>query len=651
MPSPLLQGLNPEQQQAVKAVNGPVLILAGPGSGKTRVLTHRVAFLLEKGLSPQNILAVTFTNKAAGEMKERVGKLLAGKTEEAPLIGTFHSICARWLRNEIGRLGYKSNFTIFDADDSRSLLKKTMKELGISEEQFKPNLIKEVISRAKNELADEKLYESQAFDFFPQTVSKIYSRYQQHLREVNALDFDDLIMLTVKLLQDFPEILERYQKKYRYLLVDEYQDTNHAQYLFINLLARKYRNLFVIGDDAQSIYSWRGADFRNILKFEEDYPEARIILLEQNYRSTQQILDAAGQIIKNARQKKEKKLWTENKDGRPLIIFEAADEQEEGGFIAEEISRLRQEEKLAYRDFVILYRTNAQSRSLEEALLRAGIDYKIIGGFKFYERKEVKDVLSYLKYLQNPTDFIRLERIVNTPPRGIGEKTFEKIKQDGFRLELEIPALKEFKKLITHLAELKDRQKLSFLVKQIVELSGLKKALLDGTEEGLTRMENIQELLTVAKKFDHEKPPRGLELFLEEVALLSDHDQMDNQKDQVNLMTLHCAKGLEFPAVFIAGCEEGIFPHSRALENFQELEEERRLCYVGLTRAKKHLCLIHARGRRLYGGFQINPPSRFLAELPEELVERKSGAAKKPNWLLDEDDDWDDDEVGEIEWS
>ena len=647
MPEKLLEGLNQKQKEAVTTTEGPVLILAGPGSGKTRVLTHRVAYLLEKGVDPRNILAVTFTNKAAEEMKERIRSLVASRNSELPLIGTFHSICARWLRSEIKTLGFSGNFTIYDADDSRSLLKKVMKELQITEEQFKLNLVKEVISRAKNELVDEKLYQLSAFDYFPQTISKIYSLYQRRLKETNALDFDDLILLTVKILQDRPEILAKYQNRYRYILVDEYQDTNLAQYTLINLLARQDKNLFVIGDEAQSVYSWRGADFRNILNFENDYPEAKIILLEQNYRSSQTILDAAYHIIQRARQKKDKKLWTENKTGNPLVIFEAASEREESDFIVQEIISLQNKERLKLKDFVVLYRTNAQSRNIEEAFLRAGIPYKIIGGFKFYERKEIKDVLAYLKFLQNPKDFVSLERIINTPPRGIGQKAIEKLAAASWDLALPLPALKKFRELIEELDAVASRQKLSFLVKKTIELAGLKNFLLDGTEEGINRFENIQELLTVTKKYDQEIPPRGLELFLEEVSLLTDQDELETQKDQVNLMTLHCAKGLEFSSVFIVGCEEGVFPHSRSLGESGQLEEERRLCYVGITRAKKHLFLLHARQRNLYGGIQVNPPSRFLQEIPAELVERKQGRKIKSAWMIDEE--WDD-EVEAIEY-
>ncbi len=647
MSEKLLEGLNSKQKEAVTTLNGPVLILAGPGSGKTKVLTHRVARLLEKGVGPRDIMAVTFTNKAAEEMRIRIRQLISAETSELPLIGTFHSICARWLRGEIKVLGYAGNFTIYDADDSRGLLKKVMKELQIAEEQFKLNLVKEIISRAKNELVDEELYRLSALDYFPETISKIYTLYQKRLKETNALDFDDLILLMVKILQDYPAILAKYQNRYRYLLVDEYQDTNHAQYTLINLLARKYKNLFVIGDEAQSVYSWRGADFRNILNFENDYPEAKIILLEQNYRSTQTILDAAYHIIQGARQKKDKKLWTDNKENELLTIFEAASEREEGDFVVQMISFLREKEKLKLKDFVVLYRTNAQSRSIEESFLRVGLPYKIIGGFKFYERKEIKDLLAYLKFLQNSNDQISLERIINTPPRGIGQKTIEKLASRAWDLDLPLPALKNFKELTDELRATASRQKLSFLVKKIVELAGLKNYLLDGTEEGINRFENIQELLTVTKKYDEEIPPRGLELFLEEVSLLTDQDGIETQKDQVNLMTLHCAKGLEFPAVFIIGCEEGIFPHQRSLGENGQLEEERRLCYVGITRAKKHLFLLHARQRNLYGVIQVNPPSRFLKEIPQELVEKKQSKKIKSAWMIGED--WED-EVEEIEY-
>lgn len=1006
----LLENLNQKQQEAVKIIQGPVLILAGPGSGKTRVLTHRIAYLIEQGVSPRNILALTFTNKAAEEMRQRVQELLKDSCQGTPLVGTFHSVCAKWLRSEIKAVGLKSNFVIYDAQDSRGLLKRVMKELQVAEGQFKPELVKEVISRAKNELVDNELYAQQAFDFFPQIVSQIYTRYQQRLKEANALDFDDLLLLMVKIFQQDPATLKKYQNFYKYILVDEYQDTNHAQYVFINLLAKKEKNLFVIGDEAQclpagtkistengeknierikageeiiaacgfgekkkclvkkvyqrkskekiikiitgenkplsvsknhlvfaktdprtgffyvylmfrknfgfrigytsstrknknglavrtnqeradkswilktcatknqavfweqyfafkygipttvyfdkgrniklnqkqidkifgtidtekraqklmqaeglffdfphyraqavcrkygskqknrahininffaekqknkdwhghrlslitsdqqiknlvekdgfsvrsgkrsskkewrvetsrkkyqdavffaeklsaitgfeiikkakitksrssffllpacslrpsmtlatikkgrikqclikkikqvehkgilydldvetchnyfandiavhnSIYGWRGADWRNILNFESDYPEAKVILLEQNYRSTQQILDAAHNVISHARQKKEKNLWTEKKEGQPLVLFEAANQQEEGFFVVEQITKIKQGEGLNYRDFAVLYRTNAQSRSVEEAFLQAGLPYKIIGGFKFYERKEIKDVLAYLRYLQNEKDHLSFERIVNTPPRGVGEKTLEKIKNNNWDFNLEIPALQDFKKIIIQLKEASRRQKLSALIKLVLEKTGLKKYLLDGTEEGLTRFENVQELLTVAKKYDSAKPPQGLELFLEEISLLTDQDEIEDKKDQVNLMTLHCAKGLEFPVVFIAGCEEGLFPHSRSLDDPSQMEEERRLCYVGITRAKKHLHLIFANQRQLYGSIQVNPPSRFLNDIPEKLLEKKTGQLAKKNWFFD--DDLDEDEVDIIEW-
>ncbi|PJE59710.1 MAG: ATP-dependent DNA helicase PcrA [Candidatus Portnoybacteria bacterium CG10_big_fil_rev_8_21_14_0_10_44_7] len=651
--NPLLQELNQKQQAAVKIISGPVLILAGPGSGKTRVLTHRIAYLLRKNIPAKNILAVTFTNKAAEEMRRRVSRLIAKKSVPLPLVGTFHSICARWLRAEIKRLGYGAGFSIFDTDDTRGLLKKVMRELSISPEQFKVNLVRQVISAAKNELAGPELYESQAFDFFPKTISKIYTRYQQRLREINALDFDDLILLMVKIFQDCPDVLAKYQNRFRYLLIDEYQDTNHAQYVLISLLAKKYRNLFVIGDEAQSIYGFRGADFRNILNFEQDYPEAKIILLEQNYRSTQQILDAAHCVIAPARQKKEKRLWTDNQNGQPLIVFQACSGSEEGEFVISEIKKLQAAEGLTWRDFVVLYRTNAQSRGVEEAFLRAGIPYKIIGGFKFYERKEIKDLLAYLKYLQNKNDFVSLERIINTPPRGIGQNTLQQIQQNGWQLKAAGKSkVAVFAELIEKLAGIAKRQKLSRLIKKISALTGYKEYLLDGTEEGISRWENVLELLSVAQKYDRQKPGRGLELFLEEVSLLTDQDEISDQHNQVNLMTLHCAKGLEFPVVFIIGFEEGLFPHSRSLEEEGQIEEERRLCYVGITRAKSHLYLLYAQQRQLYGGFQANPPSRFLDEISPRLLKKQKSPHLKDNWLLDPDDDWDedDDEVEEIEW-
>ncbi len=627
----ILKNLNSKQIEAVTTKNGPVLIIAGPGSGKTKVLTHRIAYLIREGIPAENILAVTFTNKAAEEIKARINKLIslsAKRDFKLPTIGTFHALCSKILRYEIKKIGFRSNFIILDAQDSLVFIKKIMSELDISDQQFNPETIQQNISQAKNELLTPEDFFNQAQDFFPKIVSKIFSAYQERLKQNNALDFDDLIFLTVKIFQENPTILEKYQEKFRYILVDEYQDTNHAQYVLINLLAKKYRNLFVIGDEAQSIYSWRGADFRNILNFENDYPEAKIILLEQNYRSTQNILDAAHHIIIKTKFRKEKKLWTQNPAGHPITIFLAKNEKEEAQYIVEEINNWqRQKKELSHKDFAVLYRTNAQSRALEEAFLQAGLSYKIVGGTKFFDRREIKDLIAYLRLIQNPQDLISLERIINVPPRGFGKNPDCQIfiNSDEAKLAQLTPqrqrAWKNFSAKLAAWRTIAAKEPLSKLLKIIIDEIGYENFLRDRTEKGEERWENVQELFSVTKKYDLFKPEEALTLFLEEVALMSNNDEVETQKDLVNLMTLHCAKGLEWPIVFIAGCEEGIFPHSRSLLDPWQMEEERRLCYVGITRAKEKLYLICAQKRQLFGSTQSNPPSRFLSEIPPSLTE------------------------------
>ncbi len=724
----ILKGLNQKQIEAVSQVDGPVLIIAGPGSGKTRVLTHRVAYLIEQGILAEQILAVTFTNKAAAEMKERIAKLISlqakpgseslavavgdknhlaaklllpGKrdfkmpaphrsrfsgTGAGPTIGTFHAVCAKFLRKEAKKLGYESDFIIFDANDSKTMIKKAMESLGISEDQFNPVAVAGTISQAKNELKDADAFANEAFDFFPQTVSKIYTAYQARLKQDNAMDFDDLIMLMVKLWQEYPDVLKKYQEKFKYIMVDEYQDTNHAQYVLINLLAGKYENLFVIGDEAQSIYSWRGADWRNILNFEKDYPQAKVILLEQNYRSTQNILNAAHQIIIKNKNRKEKELWTANPTGLPITIFGARDEREEGRYIINEIIKLKKTgPKLKLSDFTVLYRTNAQSRALEEAFLKAGLPYKVVGTLKFYDRREIKDILSYLRLIQNPRDVVAMERILNVPARGFGKdancqelinslessppqmrgrlrggvenenttspnpsSTEEGRKNKSESLISKMTpqrrrAWDNFSRLMDELRQAAQILPLSKLLKLIIDKTDYEKYINDKTEEGRERWENLKELFTVTKKYDNllksdfKGSPKsdfaisadllksdfssGLQAFLEQAALMSNHDEVETNKDLVNLMTLHCAKGLEFPTVFIAGMEDGIFPHSRSLIDAWQMEEERRLCYVGITRAKEKLYLIAARLRNLFGSTMVNPPSRFLSDIPPHLVE------------------------------
>ncbi|MBI4709347.1 MAG: UvrD-helicase domain-containing protein [Candidatus Portnoybacteria bacterium] len=633
--SSIINSLNEKQREAVITTEGPILVVAGPGSGKTKVLTHRVAYLIEQGVAPQSIMAVTFTNKAADEMKQRLQKLLAynqfAKPQtpaHLPLVGTFHSICARILRQEAELLGYKKDFVIFDDKDSLALVKKVMADLEISQEQFKPQTIQAIISQAKSELIDQKLYSQSGAEYFQQIVSRVYEKYQAGLKSHNAMDFDDLLMLANKLFKDHPEILEKYQDRFKYLLVDEYQDTNHAQYVFVNLLAAKNRNICAVGDFDQSIYAFRGADFRNILNFEKDYPEAKLVFLEQNYRSTQNILDASQAIISKNINRKDKQLWTENSAGHKITFFAAKDEGDEGQFVIQEISRQKSKRGLSFKDFAVLYRTNAQSRAIEEAFLKFGFPYKVIGTLKFYERKEIKDLIAYLRFIQNPQDALSLERIINLPPRGLGKdkRAVDLLTRPSEALISELTprktkALKDFQDLISDLRETAKILPLSQTLKQVIKKIGLENYLRDGSPEGDCRWENVEELFSVTKKYDALSPQEGLSSFLEEVALMSNHDDVETQKDLVNLMTLHCAKGLEFPVIFIIGCEEGLFPHSRSMMDVWQMEEERRLCYVGITRAKEQLFLTFAQQRNLYGSIQVNPPSRFLFDIPKHLID------------------------------
>jgi len=616
----MLQDLNPKQKQAVTIMRGPVLVIAGPGSGKTRALTHRIAYLIQQNIPAKNILAVTFTNKAAEEMRERV-KALIKPPYSLPVIGTFHSICLQILRQEIEKLprtNYKKNFVIYDQADQLSLIKKTIKDLEINTDQFKPNIVQATISRAKDELIDVQSYQEQAREYFPQTIANIYQSYQSFLEKANALDFDDLIMICVQLFQKTPAILEKYQNKWTYISVDEAHDTNHSQYTLTNLLAQKNKNLWFIADTDQSIYSWRGADFRNILNFEKDYPEAKIILLEQNYRSTKNIMEASHHIINKNTQRKGKKLWTENPTGALINIVQSDNETEEGDFIVEEIENLIREKGLKLKDFTVLYRTNAQSRAIEEAFLKANFPYKIIGAVRFYERKEIKDILAYLKLITNPDDLVSLQRIINLPPRGIGKITFQK--QDSHQI-------KDFYQLMDSFRNKNQQMPLTELIKSILQEieyeKYIRKISLD-EEQGERKWENTQELLTVASRYDNIKIGHGLERFLEEISLLSIHDDVETNKDLVNLMTIHCAKGLEFPVVFMAGCEEGIFPHSKSYLDPVQMEEERRLCYVGITRAQQKAYLTFTSQRKLWGQVMVNSPSRFISDIPEHLKHIKA---------------------------
>jgi len=644
--SAILKDLNPQQKLAASTIDGPILIIAGAGSGKTKTLTHRVAYLIkEANIRPQNILTVTFTNKAAQEMKERIINIL-GTSEKnlIPIIGTFHSICVRILRSEINKIGYKNAFHIVDTQDQQTMIKKIMKELEINTDQFNPKAFLSAISNCKNEMTDAQLFAEQANGYYEETLSRVFSDYQKKLRENNALDFDDIINFTVKILIENPLILEKYQNWFKYIMVDEYQDTNKAQYLLINMLAKKYGNLCVVGDDWQSIYRFRGADIKNILDFEKDYPQAKVIHLEQNYRSTQIILDAAYGVISKNINRKDKKLWTDKSAGHLITSYEADDEQDEAGFIADEITKIirnKNNAQIKYSDFVILYRTNAQSRILEEMFLRRSLPYRIIGGLKFYQRKEIKDVIAYIRLIYNFSDSISLERVLNEPKRGLGSATLNRwlefsknenlnpinaaLKMESFNSSLnsgKIDTIRKFCEFIIRMKDASTRISVADFIEKVFKESGYEKVLLADGIEGETRWENVRELISVAQKFnnkDYFEVDDKIGSFLEEIALSSDTDSIDQRADSVHMMTLHSAKGLEFPYVFIVGLEEGILPHSRSLISYEEMEEERRLMYVGLTRAKEKIYLLFTRGRTLFGSTQVNPPSRFLDDIPEKL--------------------------------
>ncbi|MEA2113748.1 MAG: UvrD-helicase domain-containing protein [Patescibacteria group bacterium] len=630
----ILKDLNPKQKEAVAVTEGAVLVIAGPGSGKTRCLTRRIAYLIQKNICPANILAVTFTNKAAGEMKERVNFLCHSRESGNPAIGTFHSVCLGILRQDIDKLSsqkneaqYKKNFVIYDTTDQLSLIKQIIRDSGISPDQFKPNTVQTAISRAKDRLIDTISYQEQAQEYFPKTAAKIYSAYQMALKKANALDFDDLIMLTVQLFKKNPSILEKYQNKWQYILVDEAHDTNFGQYALIKMLSEKHKNLWFIADINQSIYGWRGADFKNILNFEKDYPEAKLILLEENYRSTKNILAASEHIISKNTQQTNRKLQTKNPEGALINIVQTSNEVEEGAFLVEEIENLIANSDYCLNDFTVLYRTNAQSRAVEEAFIKAGFPYKMVGSVRFYERREIKDILAYLKLIANPNDLVSLKRIINIPPRGIGKITLQKEASAPAKfLKSENAKVKNFSQLLNNFKAISGKKPLTKLIQIIIEKIQYENYIKDSSlskEDGEKRWENIQELFTIAGKYDLFEKEKGLEKFLEELTLLTGGDEVENKKNIINLMTIHCAKGLEFPVVFIVGCEEGIFPHSRSLLNSEQMEEERRLCYVGLTRAKQKAYLTFAARRRLYGQTMVNPPSRFVLDIPKELVEYK----------------------------
>ncbi|MCC7197158.1 DNA helicase PcrA [Candidatus Peregrinibacteria bacterium] len=639
----ILQKLNDKQLEAVTCTHGPLLVVAGAGSGKTRALTHRIAYMIqEKGINPWNILAVTFTNKAANEMKQRIIKLLGKNEQDAdlPSVGTFHATCVRILRKNIHLLDYENSFTIYDTADQQILMKHVLEDLRIDEKQFNPRAILHHISNAKNELVSSEKYKYAAHNAFTEKVAEVYKYYQEALKKANALDFDDIIMKTVELFQQEPTILDSYQEKFKFISIDEYQDTNHAQYILTNLLAQKYRNICVIGDSDQSIYSFRGANITNILNFEKDYPEAKVVLLEENYRSSQPILDAAHSIIIKNAKRKEKKLWTTREGGEKITLKQTDTDRGESEYVAREIQKhLQRSEHRDYTNFVVLYRTNAQSRVMEEAMLRYGMPYKIVGGIKFYARKEVKDLIAYLRVIQNPADTVSLLRIINTPPRKIGPKTMEGIQNYAFTHKLtffqamqdveKIPEISgpKAESIKAFVGMMKDLQKVngefpaSGLIKHVIDSTGYKRFLDDGTSEGEARVENTYELINVASKYDNLEPALSLNIFLEEIALISDLDGLDTQDNAVTLMTIHSAKGLEFPVVFIVGLEEGVLPHSRSLLDRDELEEERRLMYVAITRAKDKLYFTHSRSRMVYGEMQNNTPSQFIEDIPDEVLE------------------------------
>lgn len=635
----LLKGLNDKQYEAVVNTEGPCLVIAGAGSGKTKVLTHKIAYLIgEKGVKPWDVLAITFTNKAANEMKERITNLVGDSAKDI-WMGTFHSICVRILRRFIDRIGFDSSFIIFDTTDQKTLVKNCLKDLAIDDKLFTDRSVLSEISNAKNEMLEPEQYTVRANgDFRKEKIATVYELYQKRLKENNAIDFDDIINYTIKIMMENPDILEYYSNKFQYVLVDEYQDTNKAQFTLITLFASKNGNITVVGDNDQGIYSFRGADISNILNFERDFPGTKIIKLEQNYRCTQNILKAANSVIKNNEVKYKKELWTQNDEGHLPRVYQADNEYDEGAYIVEQIEHLKREEYYKYSDFTILYRMNTQSRVIEDILRRENIPYKIIGGLKFYERKEIKDIIAYLRLIQNSSDNLSLKRIINEPKRGIGKTSLEKIEQlaiinetsmyevikraDEYGLNRVFLNSREFINVIEELKNKKDNLSISELIKLTLKKSGYTKALeQENTIEAENRIANLEEFLTVAIEFEEEFAENSLSEFLEGITLSSDLDNMEEEEESVTLMTLHSAKGLEFPVVFLVGMEEGIFPGYQAMMEPKELEEERRLCYVGITRAKENLFLTCSKQRTIFGSTSYNPVSRFLQEIPSELLE------------------------------
>jgi DNA helicase-2/ATP-dependent DNA helicase PcrA len=663
-PSPILDTLNPRQREAAEQTDGPLLILAGPGSGKTRVIAHRIAYLMQDHKAhPRRILAVTFTNKAAREMRERVFSLVGEETGRDITLGTFHAVCSRLLRIDGEHIGVPRTFTIYDRADQIAAVKQTLDDLGLDPKRAPPQALLSAISRAKSELQGPRQFAALVADYFQEITSRVFLRYQDLLEQNEALDFDDIIVKTVNLFQEREDVLEKYAGRYLYVHIDEFQDTNIAQYVLGKQLASRHRNICVVGDPDQSIYSWRSADIRNILNFEQDFPDATVVILDQNYRSTQTILDSAHSVIAINKQRKEKNLWTENGAGSPIGVHEAYDEEDEAAYVAEEIKRLLKAEEMKHHDIAVMYRTNAMSRPIEEALVRRGIPYRLVGGTRFYERREVKDLLAYLRLLQNPFDSVALMRVINVPHRGIGDRTLSELTR--WSREKEIPpyaalqivadaerddpeydarpealegrahpfqkrtvgALLRFLGLMNELIGLAKAGSLSDILDAVIDRTDYKPHITD-QPDGEERWDNVQELRAVVIQYDELKPEHALASFLEDVALITDVDSYDEKSDSVTLITLHAAKGLEFPVVFIIGMEEGLLPHMRSLESGspEQLEEERRLCYVGMTRAKKHLYLVRA-FRRAFSGH--NPPSRFLADIPPELAAHSQRAVQR----------------------
>ena len=655
----LLEGLNDKQYEAVINTDGPCLVIAGAGSGKTKVLTHKIAYLMqEKDIKPWNILAITFTNKAANEMKERVEALVGDDTKDM-WIGTFHSICVKILRRFIDRIGFDHSFVIFDTSDQRSLIKECLKDLKIDDKMFTDRIVQFEISNAKNDMKEPEEYEAMVKgDYRREKIASVYNLYQRRLKENNAIDFDDIINYAIKIFRENDDVLDYYTNKFNYILVDEYQDTNKSQFTLIRLLAKAHGNITVVGDNDQGIYSFRGADISNILNFEKDFKGTKIIKLEQNYRCTQNILNAANSVIKNNEVKYKKKLWTENEEGALPTFHVSDDEYDEGRYIVEEINHLRREDYYKYSDFAILYRMNSQSRAIEEILRREDIPYKIVGGLKFYERKEIKDIIAYLRLINNPSDNLALKRIINEPKRGIGKTSLDKIQAiseqtgipmyqiikeaDQYGLSRVYSNAQGFIEVIEDLISKKDEYTITELIKHTLKETGYTKALEDENSiEAENRIENLEEFLTVAVQFEEEEADNDLSTFLEGITLSSDIDGMDEEEESVTLMTLHSAKGLEFPVVFLVGMEEGIFPGYKSIGEPKELEEERRLCYVGITRAKNNLYLTCSRQRTMFGSTSCNPVSRFVKEIPENMLEGANEIDSEPeNKFKDSNYEW-----------